>query len=227
MKKSDVCPDVEQISAYFDKECKSPELIGEHLKRCPECQAYFESLSRIDFSMKHVIHNNTGTDSEISAAILKRVHENIGTRQKKYSFFRLPAPVVLRAASLLLFAGMLGYFIWKDHKTASGEIQLPGRVHSSAGVSAVLTAYRPGTPVQVNDVQNVLFSSGQVSGKSIVPAAMIPSAVRHVWQIKPVQMNDLKNIINQLGIKPEQFEIKENICNLKFCWVKLISCSHR
>jgi hypothetical protein len=29
-------------------------------------------------------------------------------------------------------------------------------------------------------------------------------------------MNDLKNIIKQLNIKPEQFEIKENICNLKF-----------
>ena len=222
MKKSDVCPDVEQISAYFDKECKTPELIGEHLKRCPKCQAYFETLSRIDYSMKHVIYNNSGSDREISGLILKRVHKNIGKYQK-FSFFRLSAPVVLRAASLLIFAGTLGYFIWKDYQISSSELLKSGRVHSSAEVPAVLTAYQSGTPVQVNDVQSVMFSSTQDSGKVITPAALIPSRIRHVWQINAAQLNDLQKIIQQLDIKPEQFEIKENICNLKFKGSKLVT----
>lgn len=232
MKDLNSCPGMEQISAYFDKECKSPEVIEEHLKQCPECQKMFDEIARIDYSLKHSVHS-IGSDKEISEKILARVHSSIGSPRRQGTFFVL-SPVQWRAASLLLIAGALGYFMWMDYRsrqdlniqpergsfTADGRM-LPNQVKSSAKVPAVLSSYDSSSTLQLKELENVHFSAVPVPDQVRRDAAEISPKVRHVWSVPASAISEITGLIHKLGIKSSLVKESENRWDLKFEGTKL------
>lgn len=220
MKNEKGCPGTEQISAYFDKECKNPEMIEQHLKECPECQAFFDALSKIDYSLKHGVRNQTGSDEEISAQILKRVHETVGEFKKPGKRFFL-SPVQWRAASLLLIAGALGYFIWDDYQARHGMPELPMRVESSAKVPAALASFSGGTPLQMKELKPVYFAAAGTIADGSADSAVISPEIRHVWQGPHLSRESLQKLLSKLNLHPIRLELTGSQWNIAFKCTKL------
>lgn len=203
--KQNECPTREQLSAYFDKESSNPACIEQHLKSCQNCRAYFETLARIDYSIKHAVDQEVGTDEDISARILARVKASVKEEPpvKKYRFYL--SPVQWRAASLLLIAGLLGYFIWDETKSERAEPYLPKRIDRSANVPAVLSSL-PSKPVQISDLTKVNFTFGEHTLPESEKQAYLPikEYVRHVWRIPADNSGEQFEKLIAAGAFPEK-----------------------
>lgn len=178
------CPSHEQLSAYFDKESKHPEEIEKHLKLCSICRDYMESLSKIEYSLKHTVAKDTGMDEEISKRILARVHASVGEPENcvKHKFFL--SPVLWRVAVLLMIGCSVGYLLWEDMQEDNKErLKAKQSLQPSATVSAALTSATNGRAIQVSELEKIHFSP--VADNRKHPAGKIPqsinSYVRHVW----------------------------------------------
>ena len=201
------CPSSEQLSAYFDKESKLHECIEAHLKNCKKCKAYIDTLSRIDYSVKHAVFQETGSDEEISKRILSRVNDTLKKENVSRGRRFFLSPVQWRAASLLFLAGILGYLLWEEQHPAAEEPYIPNRIQASAETKAVFTEYNP---LQISELQNVNFSSDQtvtISGASSYQT--IEKEVRHVWGMGSATEAELRALMKKNQIPAAALQATE------------------
>ncbi|MBE6406758.1 MAG: hypothetical protein E7040_12175 [Lentisphaerae bacterium] len=182
------CPSHEQLSAYFDKESSRQEEIGKHLKNCSSCRNYVDSLSKIEYSLKHTVTNKTGSDEDISKRILSRVHASVSEsgKDRKHKFFL--SPVQWRVVVLLLIGCAVGYLLWSDMQKDKMEKQKTKRViQPSATVTASLTPAQNNKPA-IRESENFYFSadSDQKKLPSGIKPQIIKQDVHHEWS-QPAQ----------------------------------------
>ena len=216
------CPSREQLSAYFDRESKHPEIIEKHLKQCPACRAYLETLSKIEYSMKHAIRQETGSDAEISKRILKGVQSSIRKKEQP-SFTRFfPKPVVWRAAVLLMLGCSVGYLLWEEMRETKMEKQKENNpVQNSATVPAALTS--TGRAVQVEELEEINFvadTSNTVFAEGKAPVA-IKSYVKHCWEVSEKAEPVLADILKKSGIQSKMLTKNEDGWLLKVSMTKM------
>ncbi len=219
--KTNECPSQEMLSAYFDKESKQYEHIEKHLKTCQTCKSYIDSLTRIDYLIKHAVSQECGSDEEISKRILARVKSSVKNekREKKYRFFL--SPVQWRAASLVFIAGVLGYFLWDEYKASEQLPEIPLRIESSASVPASLTG-TPVNPIQISDMQNVKFSSEQtVPLRTDNSFCTIKDEVRHVWGMEKSTESKLRSIMKKNNIPASELKTSDTGLTFTFKGNKL------
>lgn len=214
----DGCPSLEQITAYFDQESKMPEQISSHLKNCEKCKKYFKSLSLMDYSLKHVVRKETGSDSEISKRILAGVRDSIKKERKKKLLIPAFSPVQWRAASLFLFAGLLGYFVWDEYSESAAEPVVENRIVSSAAIPAVITASPAGGTVQVSELTTVKFSSDGTELPVSLEREYLPirEYVRHIWKGAGDPEKEIPKILMENKIENASLSKTENGWKLTF-----------
>ena len=203
------CPAVNQISAYFDGELKNPEEFEAHLKNCPVCREYYDSIVKMDYCMKHIVHQ-TGSEEEIAKRILSGVKSSIKTDRKKTSRKFFLSPVQWRAASLVFIGAALGYFLWDEYKSEQ-EVYLPKRIAKSAEVPAVISAV-PKSSVQLSDFSRVKFSSGDHE-ESLDPSQKyvpIREYIRHVWSVDSDPAEKLSVLLNECGLPDDSLKKLDN-----------------
>ena len=213
------CPSREQLSAYFDRECKHPELIEKHLKQCQCCRDYLETLSRIEYSIKHAVRQETGSDAEISKRILKSVQSAIDKKERTGIRRFFPAPVVWRAAILLMFGCSIGYLLWEEIREE--EHVCPGTVQNSASVQASLSS--TGRAVQVDELEEISFvsdTSDTVFAEGKAPASIKPY-VKHVWEISGQSERVLNDLLKKAGIPAKKLTKNDDVWLLQTPMTKL------
>ena len=196
------CPSQEQLSAYFDRECKHPEMVDRHLKHCQACRDYLETLSKIEYSIKHTIRQETGTDAEISKRILKSVHSAIDKKERAGFRRFFPAPVVWRAAILLMFGCSIGYLLWEEIQEEQHVCS--GTVQNSASVQSSLSS--AGRAVQVDELEEISFiadTSDTIFAEGKEPVIIKPY-VKHVWEISGKSEKVLQEVLKKSGISAKK-----------------------
>lgn len=177
------CPTKEQLSDFYDHESESKETIETHLKSCPDCRKYLESLKQIDSAIKQTVEQETGNDSEISNKILERVNHSMKNENSASQRPFIFKPVIWRVAILLLIGFCIGFLLWRDSKKSEPEkVPQPG-LQKSAHVPASLSAVLPNnqsfitiqhvwnipvkskSPVVLLKTMNILESSIRLNGK--------------------------------------------------------------
>ena len=192
------CPSREQLSAYFDRECNHPEMVERHLKQCQTCRNYLETLTQIEYSIKHKIRQATGTEAEISKRILKSVRSAVNKKERTGFRRFFPAPVAWRAAILIMFGCSIGYLLWEEMLEEAHVC--PGTVQNSASVQAALSS--TGRAVQVEELDEINFisdTSDTVFAEGKGPASIKPY-VKHVWEISGLSERVLNDLLKKSGI---------------------------
>ena len=202
------CPSREQLSAYFDRECKHPEMVERHLKQCQHCREYLETLSKIEYSIKHKIRQETGKDAEISKRILKNVQTAIDKKERAGFRRFFPAPVAWRAAILVMFGCSIGYLLWEEMREE--QHVCPGTFQDSASVPASLIP--TGRAVQVDELEEINFIADTsdtvfAEGKGPVP---IKPYVKHVWEISAQSEKVLYDLLKKAGIPEKKLTKNED-----------------
>ena len=186
------CPSEEQLSEYFDKESSLQQEIEQHVKDCPICRAYLDSLKKLDQSMKISVNKSCGTDKEIAAKISERVKASLKENNNKRTGIFFFSPVVWRAGVLLVIGCGIGFLLWKESsQTKENQLSQNNKIQKSAYVSA---AFVP---------------SGNVSKKNSQGDNIKNAEIKHRWKVSKNMGAGLSNILKQCGI-PEKFLRKTN-----------------
>ena len=207
------CPEKEQLSAYFDKECEFPDKIEKHLKTCSACRAYLESLSEIDKSLKQKFRNNAGSDEYIVDRIVDGVRKSIEKNELCKKEKKLLFPVVWRTAVLLVIGGAIGYQLWKEMQAdKQDKLNVNKVIQGSATVSASLS---PAT--EKNGASQIRF----YSNTSGIKTAVIKPEVKHVWSASALTEKQISAISSKCGIQTKTLTKNKKGWHLQFQATKI------
>jgi len=147
------------ISMQADGELRAEKmaLLAEHLRSCPSCRAYSETVSRTDAFLRELL-----VGGQAPAGFLERVMQSLpalpaAQRLRRWERF---IPALATAVIVLLVAGS---WLW-----TSGHYQAPSAVNTPAGISAfkVPSSSKPGLSPQTSSEpkSSTLLSAAQEKG---------------------------------------------------------------
>ena len=218
------CPQLESISAFFDRELDPSTAEYSHISSCPKCQSRLSSYMAIDKSLKKSFPTPDGLAENTMKGVRAKLEMEKRRGKGKLLFFPL-----LRVAALFIIGGVAfyilghGLFERKTYKNPEGA-QITEK-HGNA-LSSKFEPVSTGN-LPLDSLMNVNF--GEAAGMPPIPelpenAAQAPvpiaAQVLHVWTAKtPANAeSQFKTLAKKIGINENALKISLDGAHLKiFC----------
>ncbi len=190
------CPDIEQVSAYFDGELDPASVEAAHISSCCECRKYLKAYEALNSQLKGELAG--AVDENLSDTILMRVRKNTAKKAdiSVFPFFAKAAGILLALGLFALYTGKLARNSSESGAADPGMEMAGGENLESSNASEIARDRRfPSSSgnIAYSDISGastsspaftaVVFGSGD---KKKMPVA-IAADVRHVWLVRDLE----------------------------------------
>ncbi len=218
------CLSIGNLSAELDGEYHFSPEEQQHLAHCDRCRNLYESFRVIDDAVSKSLAVNCPRDAAY------RIRKNVNRRLDSLAPMNEHRPIrfsalVAKVAAAVVFAAMAGYLIFIDNPYFDNASETPAPVPSAEVAKTPAPAEKELAPLLPGgiDIRNLrLAAAGEPAAfRFIEPAdvpvkaenaAVIPPAVKHVWQFNSAWKTErtetlVRDALEKAGIPLDQVRI--------------------